>query len=166
MSAGLLFSYHEKVEQMFETTSNPYSGASNSKFLQKIVCERKQKTLLPSLLLSSSSLSSSLLSLSSISSSSSQFIGSPWCQPCLRSFGIKKTNYNHCRHHQNHHHNHHYHNNHHCHIFSSPLWCRLCLRSLGSKISHFPSSRLVKFQHKIGFQPRRLSSFLKKKNRK
>ena len=35
--------------------------------------------------------------------------------------------------------------------------------SFGSKISHFPFSRLVKFQHKIDFQPKRSSSFLKKK---
>jgi len=79
---------------------------------------------------------------------------------------MKKTHYNHYRHHHNHHyhnHHHHHHHNHHCHSFSSPLWCRLCLRSFGSKISHFPSSRLVTFQHKIDFQPRRSSSFLKKK---
>ena len=75
---------------------------------------------------------------------------------------MKKTHYNHHRHHHNHHHHHHHNNNHHCHSFSSPLWCRLSLRSFGSKISHFPSSRLVTFQHKIDFQPRR-SSFLKKK---
>ena len=126
----------------------------------------KKKTPLPSLLSSSSSSSSSsLLSLSSISSSSSQFIGSPWCQPCLRYFGMKKTHYNHHHHHHNHHnhHHHHHHHNHRCHSFSSPLWCRLCLRSFGSKISHFSSSRLVTFQHKKDFQPRMLSSFLKKK---
>jgi hypothetical protein len=87
-------------------------------------------------------------------------MGSPCCHPCLRSFGMKKTNYNHHRHHHNHHH---HHNNHHCHSFSSPLWCRLCLRSFGSKISHFFFSRLVKIQHKIDFQPRRSSYFLKKK---
>ena len=127
----------------------------------------KKKTLLSSLLSSSSSsLSSSSLSLSSILSSSSQFIGSPWCQPCLRPFGMKKTHYNHhCYrlHHHNHHHHDHYHHNHHCHTFSSPLWCQLCLRSFGSKIIHFPSSRLVTYQHNIDFQPKRLSSFLKKK---
>ena len=131
---------------------------------------KKKKKLLPSLLWSSSSsLSSSLLSLSSISSSSSKFIGSPWCHPCLRSFGMKKTNYNHhChhRHHHNHHQHHHHNNNHHCDSFSFPLWCRLCFRSgFGSKISHFPFSRMVKFQHKIDFKPRRLSSFLKKKHK-
>ena len=76
---------------------------------------------------------------------------------------MKKTNYNHHCHHRHHYNHHHHHrNNHHCHIFSSPLWCRLCLRSFVSKISHIPSTRLVKFQHKIDFQSRRLSSFLKK----
>ena len=35
MSAGLLFQYHEKVEHKFETTSNHYSGASNTNLLQK-----------------------------------------------------------------------------------------------------------------------------------
>ena len=76
---------------------------------------------------------------------------------------MKETNYNHHCHHHNHHHHCHHHNNHYCHSFSSPIWCQLCLRSFGSKISHFPSSRLVKFQHKIDFQPKRVSSFLKKK---
>ena len=80
---------------------------------------------------------------------------------------MKKTHYNHhCHrrhHHNHHHHHHHHHHNHHCHSFSSPLCCRLCLRSFGSKISHFHSSRQVTFQHKIYFQPRRSSSFLKKK---
>ena len=165
MSAGFLFPYHVKVEQKFETISCHYSGASNTKFLQKIFMKRE--TPLPSLLSSSSSSSSSsLLSLSKISSSLSQFIGSLWCQPCLSSFGMKETNYNHhCHHHNhhNHHHHHHHHNNHHCHSFFPPLWCRLCLRSFGNKNSHFPSSRLVKFQHKIDFKPKRLSSFLKKK---
>ena len=75
---------------------------------------------------------------------------------------MKKTHYNHHNNH-NHHHHHHHHNIHHRHGFSSPLWCWLCLRSFGSKISHFPFSRLVKIQHKIDFQTRRLSSFLKKK---
>ena len=42
MSAGLLFPYHEKVEQKFETTSNHYSGASNTKFLQKNVYEEEK----------------------------------------------------------------------------------------------------------------------------
>ena len=77
---------------------------------------------------------------------------------------MKKTHY--YLHHHNHNnniHHHHHHNNHHCQSFSSPLWCRLCLRSFGNKIRHFPSSRLVTFQHKVDFQPRRLSSFLKKK---
>ena len=41
MSAGLLYPYHEKVEQKFETTSNQYSGASNTKFLQKKCLSRK-----------------------------------------------------------------------------------------------------------------------------
>ena len=126
MSGGLLFPYHEKVEQKFETTSNHYSGALNTKFLQKkYVFE--EKTSLPSLSPpSSSSLSLSSLSLSSISSSSSYVIGPPWCQPCLRSFGMKKTHYDHHRHHHNHHHHHHHHHNHHCHSCSSPLWCGLC----------------------------------------
>ena len=83
---------------------------------------------------------------------------------------MKKTKYNHHRNHSHrhnhHHHHHHHHNNHHWHNFYSPLWCLLCLRSFGSKISHFPSSRLIKFQRKIYFQPRRLSSFLKKKTGK
>ena len=35
ISADLRSLYHEKVEQKFETTSNHYSKASNSKFLQK-----------------------------------------------------------------------------------------------------------------------------------
>ena len=126
----------------------------------------KKKT--PSFLSSSSSSSSSSLSsLSSILSSSSLFISSPWCQPCLRSFGMKKTHYNHhrhhCHHHNYHHHHHHHHHNHHCHSFSAPLRWWFCLRSFRSKISHFPSSSLVTFQHKFDFQPRRLSSFLKKK---
>ena len=123
----------------------------------------RNKTPLPSSS-SSSSLSSSLLTLSSISPS--QFISFPWCHPCLRSFGMKKTNYNHDRHHRhqhNHHHDDHNNNIHHCHSFSSPLWCRLCLRSFGRKISKFPSSRLVTFQHKIDFQTRGASSFLKKR---
>ena len=76
---------------------------------------------------------------------------------------MKKTHCNHHRHHHNHHHHHHYNHNHHCHSFSSLLWCQLCVRSFGIKISHFPSSRLVTFQHKIDFQPGRSSSFLKKK---
>ena len=43
MSAGLLFfPYHEKVEQKFETTSNHYSAASNTKFLQKNLSEQKK----------------------------------------------------------------------------------------------------------------------------
>ena len=41
MSAGLLFPYHENVEQKFETTSNHYSGASNTKFLHKKVYEER-----------------------------------------------------------------------------------------------------------------------------
>ena len=41
MSVGLLFPYHEKVEQKFETTSTHYSGASNAKFLQKKNYEEK-----------------------------------------------------------------------------------------------------------------------------
>ena len=41
MSGGLLFPCHEKVEQMFEPTSNHYSGASNTKFLQKMFIKRK-----------------------------------------------------------------------------------------------------------------------------
>ena len=41
ISAGLLFPYHEKVEQKFETTSNHYSRASNTKFLQKNGFEEK-----------------------------------------------------------------------------------------------------------------------------
>ena len=35
MSADLRFLYHEKVEQNFETTSSPYSEASNAKFPHK-----------------------------------------------------------------------------------------------------------------------------------
>ena len=91
-------------------------------------------------------------------------MGSPRCQPGLRSFGMKKTHYSHHRHHHHHHnHHHHHHHNHHCHSFSSPFWCRLNLRSFGSKISHFPSSRLVTIQHKMDFKHGRSSSFLKKK---
>ena len=41
ISAGLLFPFHEKVEQKFETTSNHYSGASNTKFLKKNVYKKK-----------------------------------------------------------------------------------------------------------------------------
>ena len=91
-------------------------------------------------------------------------MGSSWCHPCLKSYGMKKTNYTHHHHHCHHHNNHHHdHNIHHCHSFSFPIWCRLCLRSFGSKIRYFPFSRLVKFQDKNDFQPIRLSSFLKKK---
>ena len=35
ISGGLRFPYHKKMEQKFETTSNHYSRASNTKFLQK-----------------------------------------------------------------------------------------------------------------------------------
>ena len=87
-----------------------------------------------------------------------------WSRPCSRSFRMKKTQHIHHRHHLNHHHyhNHHHHrHNHHCHSFSSPLWCRLYLRSFGRMISNFPSSWLVIFQHKIDFQIKRLSYFLK-----
>ena len=38
-------SYHEKEEQKFETTSYHYSGASNTKFLQKNVYKRKKDTI-------------------------------------------------------------------------------------------------------------------------
>ena len=168
MSAGLLFPYHETVEQMFETTSNHYSGASNTKFVQKKWLWRKKHHYhhyyhhrhhphhrhhhhchYHQFYHHYHSLSAP-----------------PSANPVWGPFGMKKTHYNHHRHrrhHHNHHHDHQHHHNHHCHRFSSPLWWRLCLRSFGSKISHFPSSRLVTFQHKIDFQPRRLSSFLKKK---
>ena len=42
MSGGLLFPYHEKVEQKFETTFNHYSAASHTKFLQKNLSEEKK----------------------------------------------------------------------------------------------------------------------------
>ena len=44
ISGCLRFQYHEKVEQKFETTSNHYSRASNTKFLQKMVL-KKQNTI-------------------------------------------------------------------------------------------------------------------------
>ena len=61
--------------------------------------------------------SSSSLSLSS----SWLFIGPPWCRPCLRSYGRKKTHHHHHCHHQNHQNHHrHYHHHHHHHSLSPP----------------------------------------------
>ena len=45
ISAGLRVPYHEKVELKFETTSNHYSRASNTKFLQKNVFEEEKNTI-------------------------------------------------------------------------------------------------------------------------
>ena len=41
ISTGLLLPYHEKVEQKFKTTSYNYSGAPNTKLLQKKCYEQK-----------------------------------------------------------------------------------------------------------------------------
>ena len=39
------FPYHENVEQKFETTSNHYSAALNTKFLQKIFQKKEKNTI-------------------------------------------------------------------------------------------------------------------------
>ena len=45
MSTGLLFLYHEELEQKFETTSYHYSRASNYRFLQKKMFMKKKSTI-------------------------------------------------------------------------------------------------------------------------
>ena len=68
-------------------------------------------------------------------------------------FGMKKTHYNNNIHHHHHHH--------HQHSFSSPILCQLCLRSFTRKITNFPSSMVMTFLHKLDFQLKRLSYFVK-----